>query len=316
MSETEDIRSLGASWDNVAAPEASPPRSQPQPNHEDGVDLYVAAAAESMEGSWQSTGSVPATAAAAPRTPEPKPRQLQPKDHSSPAFHEVSLKASRDAEPGSDALLKVPAPVTPPISKGVNIRPGSTASLKEEEFREVPSMVIKLYSADVPEAKFESVFELYDDDSVFEDPLIKVKGVASIRQQFWALRNFLIAELLEERVFEQSYRRDTHSIEEAASHTAPSTRRFAIEALIRYRFLSFQPRSSGFPIKQTTVLEVVEAEDGSVRIRSHRDYWSVFDSLTTIPVLGWMYSTGKSVFGTLTTYALKHTFNFCKRRSD
>jgi len=114
--------------------------------------------------------------------------------------------------------------------------------------------------------RFEKILNLYVEDAIFEDPLIRVKGKGPIRQQFWAVRNLLIGEVLQNRVFEEC----------PITTSKGDVKRYAIEALVRYRVLSCVPKRFGFTIKQTTILQL-EAKGGSARIQRHEDYWSLFE---------------------------------------
>lgn len=169
----------------------------------------------------------------------------------------------------------------------------------------IPRKVLALYQADTPETKFESILGIYATNAVFEDPLVKVTGRVSIRQQFWAVRNFLIGEILNYRVFEDMGTLRSRS---------PDIRCFAVEVLIRYRISSLLPTQLGLTIKQTTIIEVNASEEGMPRIHKHRDYWSLFETIEALPIVGTCYTVAKSTLGMLSTITFQLTFGCCKRR--
>mmetsp|Transcript_5468 Transcript_5468/g.10723 ORF Transcript_5468/g.10723 Transcript_5468/m.10723 type:complete len:223 (+) Transcript_5468:138-806(+) len=222
-----------------------------------------------MEGSWMSTGTVP------------------PADRS--AVSDSSW--IRSAQPAIDPDM----PDLEPMEGEEAPKPNFTAAARR---------VMGLYNHEISEAEFEKILNLYVEDAIFEDPLIRVKGKGPIRQQFWAVRNLLIGEVLQNRVFEEC----------PITTSKGDVKRYAIEALVRYRVLSCVPKRFGFTIKQTTILQL-EAKGGSARIQRHEDYWSLFESISALPYLGDAYAFSKTAVGAVSTVLFRITFSCCKRSS-
>jgi len=171
--------------------------------------------------------------------------------------------------------------------------------------QDVASRVMELYSSEASQATFESVLESYAEDAVFEDPVVKVQGKKNVHQQFWAVRNFVISQVIESRIFEECSNRNSGSCE---------VRGFAIEALIQYRICRCQPQALAFTLKQTTIVEISETAHGSKVIRRHQDFWSIPQSFERAPVIGFCYSLAKVTFGTVSSsmFTLVRRMSSCR----
>jgi hypothetical protein len=140
---------------------------------------------------------------------------------------------------------------------------------------ELVKSILALYDNASSDSDFAHAFDDHTEDVIFEDPLSNVTGLHHYKAQFTYLRkNFL----------------DIYPIE---LHVTATEDRIYFDSQMRY----VQSNWLEFNIRQITVIRV----NAIGKVIAHEDIWSLTERLRSLPLIGFFYNKGKSLFGYLSS---------------
>eukprot|EP01097_Dermamoeba_algensis_P003347 TRINITY_DN2356_c0_g1_i1.p1 TRINITY_DN2356_c0_g1~~TRINITY_DN2356_c0_g1_i1.p1 ORF type:complete len:222 (-),score=44.72 TRINITY_DN2356_c0_g1_i1:179-808(-) len=148
-----------------------------------------------------------------------------------------------------------------------------------------------------------SVWQFYDEEAVFQDPLVKVRGKSYIKAQFAALFKLLK---------DIQYKQNSGGIMTPLSESSLPPRAFdyVITGVQSYSLYPF----GGFSLQTTTRYRFKHTTESKHKnfpyiLIQHEDQWNLTSVLSLIPLLGCFYTRlWRPVFGTTSSWLFQVLF--------